>query len=62
MGISQYQYERLAYLLEEKELDNSQLQMIDDILATRWFDHDQAIIAWLMDWLRKKPMKKQIWP
>jgi hypothetical protein len=56
--ITQYQYERLAYLLENKELDPAELKMIDDMLASEWFEHDNAVVNWIMEWLRKKPSRE----
>jgi hypothetical protein len=55
--ITQYQYERLAWLLEDKQLDSSELKMIDDMLQSQWFDHDSAVVTWIIEWLRKKPSR-----
>jgi hypothetical protein len=55
--ITQYQYERLAWLLDEKELAPAELSMIDDMLNSRWFEHDDAVVAWIIEWLRKKPSR-----
>lgn len=55
--ITQYQYERLTWLLEDKQLDQSELAMIDDMLRSRWCDHDSAVVAWIIEWLRHKPSR-----
>jgi len=66
MSISQYQYERLEWLLENKELNLSELTMIDNMIM-HWREDDQFMVngqkvdshvEWLLGWLRSKPSKK----
>jgi DNA-binding response OmpR family regulator len=56
MSISDYQYERLTYLIENQELSLSELQMIHDILSRDWSE-DKRVMVWLLSWLRKKPRR-----
>jgi hypothetical protein len=60
--ISPYQFERLEFLLVNQELTKSELEMIDDMLASEWLDHDSQAVQWLMDWLRKKPVRGNPYP
>jgi hypothetical protein len=34
--------------------------MIDDMLSSNWVDHDDAVVAWLMEWLRRKPYRLEL--
>jgi DNA-binding response OmpR family regulator len=56
MSMSDYQYERLCYLLKSQELSLSELQMLYDILSHDWASEDR-VVQWLLSWLRKKPVK-----
>jgi hypothetical protein len=56
MSMSDYQYERLCYLLKYQELSLSELQMLYDILSHDWASEDR-VVQWLLSWLRKKPVK-----
>jgi hypothetical protein len=58
MSVSQYQYERLEWLLENKELNLPELKMLDNMIAADVCWHDGALIEWLLQWLRSKPSKK----
>lgn len=60
--ISNYQYERLTYLLDNQKLNRHELKMIDEMLSSTWLDHDDAAVQWLLDWLRRKPMRHNPYP
>jgi hypothetical protein len=60
--ISQYQYERLSFLLTNVELNKHELRIIDEMLASEWFDHDDKAVTWLLDWLRAKPVRQNPYP
>jgi hypothetical protein len=54
--ISDYQYERISYLLDNTELNSSELSLIYDMLEKEWFNEDAA--GWLEAWLRGKPRRQ----
>jgi hypothetical protein len=57
--ISDYQYERLCWLIDNKDLDERDLRMISRLLSFNWPIEQQewGVMQWLMKWLREKPSK-----
>lgn len=58
--ISDFQYERLCWLIENKDLSETELQTISDLLRHPWPSEgeENANIQWMVEWLRGKPSKK----
>lgn len=56
--ITDYQFERLSYLIDNKELTESAIELIMERISNPELDQH---INWLIEWLRKKPEREHIW-
>lgn len=52
--ITQYQFERLSYLIDNKDLSELDIEVILDRISNPELDHD---LPFLIDWLRERPEK-----
>jgi hypothetical protein len=57
--ISDFQYERLAWLIDNKDLSEAELRIISNLLRHTWptQESEDANMQWIIHWLREKPMK-----
>ena len=51
--ISQYQFERMCYLIDEKHLDEEDIEML-----LNWLETNRDLYPW-MQWLRHRPARSE---